>query len=196
MRIPLLAIVVLWTSGTLPVAHAAPITYTMSGVFSGSIGATSFTDTAATFTFVGDTSATASLGAGFYTNTAGVSTITLAGLGTATFLSTTFGAESQFDGAGFYDIANGFGVSIYDPALGSYALTPSFSDTASLERSFAAGFGTTESTSMGELLLDGNDGSPATFTASQAVTTPEPGSFAMLATGLLGVTCVLRRRLV
>ena len=175
------------------VAHADPVTYTFAGTFTGSLGVFSFTDLPGTITLVGNTSGTTSQGAGFYTNTTGVSTITLQGIGTALFLSPTFGAESQFDGAGFYDVATGFGVDLYDPALGYYALTAPFSDTGFLETSFAASFGTTEWTSLGDLSLTGDGGTSATFTASSVA--PEPGSFALLGTGLAGVAGLVRRRL-
>lgn len=110
--------------------YADPITYSLQGTFSGSLGALSFSDTPGTFIFQGDDSGKTSLGAGYYTNTQGISTLLLNGVGTAIFLSQTFGVESQMDGAAFYDAANGFGVGIYDPSLGAYALQTPFSDTA------------------------------------------------------------------
>src|SRR6185312_9706986 len=166
MRLFVLA--ALLAAGSLSVAHADPVTYTLTGTFSGSLGSTSFTSIAGTITMVGDTSGVTDLGSGFFTNTTGTSTITLQGLGTATFLSTTFGAESQFDGAGFYDTANGFGSGIFEPALNSSVdLTGPFSDTAFLETSFAAELlGTTEATDLGDLSLIGDDNSSATFTAT------------------------------
>lgn len=178
-------------------AHADPVTYSLAGTFTGTIGALSFTDASGTITQISDTTMTDSLGAGFYTNTGGISTITLQGIGTAIFLSSTFGAESQFDGAGFFDSDNGFGSSIYDPALGAYALTAPFSDTAYLETSFAASFGTTELTSLGDLSLTGDDGTSATFTAnspSGTAVTLEPSSFLLLGTGLFSVAATIRRR--
>ncbi len=91
-------------------AHATPVEYVFTGNFTGTLGANSFNNAAGTFAFTGDTSTVVNLGGGFYTNTAGVSTITLASLGTATFLSSTFGAESQPNAGAFYDIGTGFGV--------------------------------------------------------------------------------------
>lgn len=178
-------------------AYADPVTYTLSGTFSGTLGALSFSGAAGSIVFQGDTSSVNSLGGGFYTNTVGVSTFTVAGIGTAIFLSPTFGAESNSGGAGFFDIATGFGTSLYDPALSGYALTAPFSDTGFLLRSFATQFGTTALTSLGELSLLGDDGSPATFTAATTgpAVTPEPGSFALLLTGAVGSGSLLLRRL-
>jgi hypothetical protein len=180
-------------AGSLSVAHADPVTYTLTGSFTGSLGAVSFHSLSGTITFAGDTSGITDLGAGFFTNTA------VQGLGTATFLSATFGAESQFDGAGFYDIANGFGSGIFDPALGNYDLTSPFADTAFLETSFPAEvLGATEATTLGDLSLTGDDNSSATFTASVATAVvPEPGGLTLLETGLLSIAGMLagkRRR--
>ena len=167
-------------------AHADPVTYTLSGTMSGSVGSNTFTDSATVLTFVGETSGLLSLGAGFYTNTDGVSTITIAGLGTATFLSPALGVESQFNGAAFYDLSNGFAVGIYDPFLGDYALTSPLSDAAYFSESFAAGFGTSETTTLGELTITDGDFQNPTTTFTATAITPEPSGLLLLCTGLLG----------
>jgi hypothetical protein len=194
MRLLVLAAAAFFCAGSA--AHADPVVYTLTGTFTGTIGTSSFTDASGTFTLNSDTSDIVAQGGGFYTNTAGVSTITLAGIGTATFLSSTFGAYSAFDAAGFYDTANSFGADDYDPlnpAMASYALTSPFTDTGYL---LFGSSSASELTSLGELTLTGDYGSSVTFTASSAVSPiPEPSSMILLATGVLGTIGILRKRL-
>lgn len=110
-----------------PAAHAEPITYTLSGLLSGQLGAhtgsTSFTNAFSTLTFIGDTSTTQNLGGGFYINTAGVSTFSIAGIGRGTFSSPTLGVESEYGAFAFYDIPDPFAIGLSNGALGAYDLS-------------------------------------------------------------------------
>lgn len=68
-----------------PNAHAAPITYEISGVASGTIGATAFTNASVELIGVGDTANVTSLFSGtIFGNPFNTFTVTIAGTGTAT----------------------------------------------------------------------------------------------------------------
>jgi hypothetical protein len=68
-----------------PNAHAAPITYEISGVASGTIGATTFTNASMELTGIGDTANVTSLFSGtIFGNPFNTFTVTIAGAGTAT----------------------------------------------------------------------------------------------------------------
>lgn len=95
LNFPLLLGVVL-TFGLNTASFAGPITYTTIITGSGSLGGTAFTDAAVTFTTVSDTSSINYFPFGllpFYTNP-GVTTVDIAGLGSATFITDVFGAIS------------------------------------------------------------------------------------------------------
>jgi hypothetical protein len=171
---------------------AATLTYTDQALASGSLGDSTFTSVLVTVKFVGDTTNVAA-SPGFYSSTAGEATVDIAGLGTATFLSTSIDVfDNQFftpvAAAGIGDLA--LGVSILDTfnaAFSTYDLTsvigplsgPSFIRPDITFATDRGGF---------NLITAGN----STFTSSAA---PEPGTLSLLCMGLtLVVVGVLRPR--
>jgi hypothetical protein len=90
-----LAALLLGLFGFVPIAHAAPITYVQSGIASGAIGGSPFTDVLVVVTLTGDTDGVISdpFAPGFpcafcFVNT-GVVTVAIPGIGTATVTEPT-----------------------------------------------------------------------------------------------------------
>ena len=174
-------------------AHALPITYTYSANLSGSLGGTSFTQAVVVFTQMGNTSGISLLPTNVYVNDSGTTTVMIQGIGTATVLSSTFGAyaqqQGQLDSLGFFDTTTNFGVAELGGPVG-YDLSTSIISSGSKGASGSSG---SEATSLGALLITQPAGGIASFTAVAA--TPEPSGLVLLGTGVLGVAGVLRRRL-
>ena len=177
-------------------ASAAVMTYTQTGVLSGSLGGTSFTDAAVTLRVTADTANVKyELLSGVipaWTN-AGVTTIDIDGFETATFNGpNAYGAYSQnlsffLDGTTLTGIGE---LSDYYTILGNYQTAePNYAlDTAkTFTGSATTTNGTYYSTTLGDLITTSVSGS-STFTAA----VPEPSAFALLGLGALGL--VARRR--
>lgn len=184
----------LGVAGLATAAHASPIVYTYSGVFSGSLGATTFTNQAAVFTFrKANTNNIVNTDNAFFTNTQGTGTFRF-GTTLATFLSSSFGVESEYGAASFLDATTGFAVGEYNE-LTPYDVLSTYGSP--ITGDFVSYGNTAEATSLGNLIITGATGQ-VTFQASAPTTpttnTPEPAGLMLTGTGLLALAGAARRR--
>lgn len=182
-----LAAVAFAAASLFTAAQAAPITYTLSGVMSGSLGDTAFTDQSFTWTITGDTSVfigpPPNEGVFASSNTIAINGFTPANLTNTPYLvaanvltgdSVVFIAPSANEGILFgspdfatYDVRN---------AIGPIAVN--FIDGS-----------TSIATDQGALIVtDATDG------MFQASTVPEPATLAIFGAGLLGAGALKRRK--
>ena len=195
-------------------SQAAPITYTVTSIASGTLGGNAFTNAAVTVTLVGDT-------AGVFQPfpddlpelfvSPGTATVTIAGFPTATFnhpggyavvILPVIPGEIPLPSVGIWedvDIAEEHGTGIL--GIGSDSLAGYDLQSAFGPLSGAASGGATEpggafvsySTDLGGLVITstGNDG---TFTATTPAPVPEPTSLSLLGVGGLSLLAAMRRR--
>src|ERR1700685_2227344 len=106
-------------------AYAAPVTYTFSGIASGSLGGTTFTDAAFTATFTGNTNSIDTSNPPFYVFRNISGTFEEGGGATVTL---TANVESNASAANidFYDAAFTNGLGFQDNSLSGYELSTSF----------------------------------------------------------------------
>lgn len=158
--------------------QAEPITYVEQAVASGSLGSQSFSNALVTVTFTGDT-ANVTGGAGNLSNAVGEATVTVAGIGTATFTDSSVGAfvNQSRNAAGIAD-NNGSILDTFNSGFGSYNLS---TPLGPLSGSPFIRPDLTFPTTLGGLRL--GDAGPSTFTASTSI--PEPSSLTIFS--LLGV---------
>ena len=197
------------------VASATPITYTLTGFGTGTLGSRTFTKATIRFTEKADTTDVVSFYDGFfYNNPGGQVRVNVSGFGTYLFPGgVTFLAEPNLPAEGFgsfgvVETSTSAFIGIYSSALDTYYLRtalppshgPTFPNQPSLSlptllggdlsfTSFTHGIGSATTLTTPE---------PSAFThdidSATTSTTPEPSTFALLATGLLGITQVTRRK--
>ena len=173
-------------------ASAGPITFTETQIGIGSLGGTPFNNVLVTIVLTTDTS-TITGGSGVFFDI-GPATVTVAGLGTATFTDTMEAVVSQgCPCAGISDETTDRAV-MFDTnsAFSTYDLSTAIGPLLG-ESSGNSGLGF--STSMGAFILSSslnNEGHPATFTATTVGSVPEPGTLGLLAAGI--ALFLIRRR--
>ncbi len=195
-------------------AHAGPITYTQSGIASGTIGGSTFTDALVTVTVHGDTDNVVAnsvfeddgveIPAGLYLiNLSSLTTIDIADIGIATIIDRVAvysfpPVDINDDGSldpptVIFGAVDNFPVlesftgigGTFDNALAGYNLRTAIGPITGLG---GVGSFLTLNTSRGALSFTSDDvsGSEGTFTAT-VTTVPEPGSVLLLGTGLVSL---------
>jgi hypothetical protein len=186
----LAALIGLWTGATGRV-EAESITYMESTVASGTLGLQSFTDAVVTLTFVGDTTNVTNPSPGHYVNSVGTATVTVAGIGTATFTDQIQVFDNQMYAAGFTDVT--INEDILDQAGGFQVTYDLKTAIGPVTGPLYPGTGPKFATNQGALVLT-SASLTGTFTATTSAV-PEPSSIVLASTaGLIGVVCSWRRR--
>jgi hypothetical protein len=159
-------------------ARAGMITYTFTATGNGTLGANAFTDASFAITCTADTNQVTSTGEGFSVADL-TATVSVAGLGIATFITPTTNIDNQGLGrAGISDSVPGVALLFEDnPAFLTYDLT---TPIGPLTGSPSFNFGVHFATTAGDFTL--TDVSTATFQAT-AQSVPEPSSLVLLGFG-------------
>ena len=168
----LAALLGLWT-GTMGWAEAGLITYTESTIATGTLGSHAFSNAMIVLTFVGDTTNVQQTSPSLYVNPAGTATLTVAGLGMATFTDQIQVFDDQKYALGFTDLA--INKDILDEAAGAFNTYDLKTAIGPVVGVLYPGTGPSFSTDQGGLVLT-SASAMATFRSS---TVPEPSSLAL-----------------
>jgi hypothetical protein len=166
-------------------ARAGPVTYTEQFTGAGSLNGTPYTGALVTFTFTGDTANIMHPEPLLFNNRPGNATVTVPGIGTATFTDAVAVFDNQGNpSAGFTDFTSlNDLLNVENGIFSSYALDTSIGPVSG-QAVFGPGQGIP--TTLGSFVIDSIAGDTVTFTATLS-TVPEPGSFMLVAVAALAV---------
>jgi hypothetical protein len=172
-------------------ASAGPITFTETQLGIGSLGVTSFNNALVTIVLTSDTSTIT--GSGIFYDI-GPATVTVAGIGTATFTDTMEVFSNQGNhAAGIEDAQPAMGdvLDVFNTAFDTYALNTAIGQLSGKPEGSP---GQSFPTSLGAFILtsSGNGDHPATFTATTVGSVPEPATLGLLSAGI--ALFLIRRR--
>jgi hypothetical protein len=172
-------------------ASAGPITFTETQSGIGSLGGTSFNNALVTIVLTSDTSTIT--GSGIFYDI-GPATVTVAGVGTATFTDTMEVFSNQGNhAAGIEDAQPAMGdvLDVFNTAFDTYALNTAIGQLSGKPEGSP---GQSFPTSLGAFILtsSGNGDHPATFTAATVGSVPEPATLGLLTAGI--ALFLIRRR--
>jgi PEP-CTERM motif len=167
-------------------AHADTVTYSESVTATGTLGKQNFINALVTITGSADTSTITQLGSLFEVITPG-SQVTVAGIGTFLLTDTIdFFDNSSIGVAGVSDVDDI--IDTRNSAFDTYNLQTAFGP---ITGGFEGNLGENFSTSGGGLVL--TSAGDSTFQATDSAV-PEPSSFALLGTGILGLAGAALRK--
>jgi hypothetical protein len=186
-----LPVVVLLACSLIPLTAAAePITFTESFNATGTVNGNPF-DANVIFSLITDTTLITGSG-GLFVTPDGVASVTIQGVGSGTFTDPFYVFDNQnVSVAGFTDVNIEDIVDLSNSAFATYDLKSAIGplDSSFFFVDIGQGLGST----LGTIVLDSTSGTPTFAATTQA--TPEPGSFLLFGSGIVGLAAAIRRKL-